>query len=207
MHLAGLRLHVEERVRRGRAILLLMVLSQALLACGTSGSPGTASEASVTLPSNELQVSSEALPEGKGPHEIPFEFECKEKSIWLPLEWSAVPSNTQEIAVVITVTQLAESSKGVESSLDTQWIIGGLMPSINALFVGPPPTNAFITGHNVQTPNCPPRGRRSGVSFNVFALPEGEPLRSFEEIALVTVEDIAERAIASGSLLTFYGAG
>jgi hypothetical protein len=194
------------------SVLFTCLVLQIFPGCGSSPGPNDAAHRTAAYPfqgattaKQNLDVSSSALPKGRGPHLIPWRYKCQEEAVWLPIQWSAVPPDTSEIAVVVTVTNFEDSPKGVETSLGTLWVIGGLRPNIDALFVGQPPTGAFITGHNVEIPNCPSRSGTSGISFNVFALPKGSPLHDFEAIGLPTAEDIAGRAIAAGSLLTLYG--
>lgn len=177
------------------------IICLAFVACGEDSNPRLASPSRAS----RLSVDSSALSEGNGQGlEIPLRYRCKEDWIWFPLEWSVVPEGTKEILLAITVTKIARREGAISSSLVTQWILGGLIPSTRSLRVGPLPSGAFITGHYKSAPNCPPRAKTSAITFTVYAMPTAHELQSFEAIGLATVEALNASSLASGSLLTLY---
>lgn len=184
-------------------LLITCGLSLAVLlaACGSSAEPAS-NDAELTE-RKVLSVRSSAITSNS---KVPSSYTCSEDSIWLPLEWSKVPVGTKKIVLGITVNRITREEGAVSASLDTEWIVGNLDPDLRRLPAGNLPSGAFITGHNVDKPNCPPRSRESGVVFTVYAIRSGLRLKSFENIALSTFERIESVTLASGLLATVYGA-
>jgi hypothetical protein len=125
--------------------------------------------------------------------------------VWFPLQWSGTPRETEEIVIIVTVNKVTKKARSVETSIATEWIIGGLNGYVRSLASRFLPSGAFITGHNVNSPNCPSPDQESFIVFKVLAMPEGHLLKSYEAIGLPTIEVLEASALASGSLLTVYG--
>ena len=156
---------------------------------------------------SELALRSPVLAEGARLPRIPLLYRCLDESIWLPIEWSEVPPATGEVVLVISVDELKKHGEAVESSGETEWIVGGLPPRSNSLRRGPVPNGAFISGHYASKPNCPSRREEHGIVFSVYAMPEGRHLVDTDPVDYPVVKDLAARALASGSLSTLYGGG
>jgi len=154
-----------------------------------------------------LQVSSSALDGGRGWERIPIKYVCKEESVWFPLEWSPVPEGAAEIAIAIILRELRRTDKGLESRVQTEWVLGGLHPSTRFVIPGRLPANAFLKGHNVNFDDCPSRSRDWGVVFQVHALSPENQLHEREAVGAVTIQGLEEVALASGSLSVIYGYG
>jgi hypothetical protein len=196
----------------GRAVHLLgrlfftascWVLASMLAGCGTP----EGSETSLNKRTGKmLSVRSPALPKGgSGLERIPRKYRCKEEAIWFPLEWSEVPSQSRDLAVVISVNRITRQRNAVTSALDTAWVIGGLDPGLRSLQVGNLPKGAFIKGHR-GGPDCPPKSRESGMIFAVYAIPSsGFHPTEVESINLATVKLLADSALASGWVAALYG--
>lgn len=156
---------------------------------------------------SELMVRSPALENGHASEKLPLRYRCSESFIWLPLEWGTVPEGTSEVVVTIVARTLHRRGNAVSSELFSEWVIGGLSPGTHVLYPGPLPSGAFVTGHNVNISNCPPRSQETGFVFTVIALPEGHQLQNIDSIDLSTIEDLEARALAKGYVLATYGNG
>lgn len=195
------------RQRRSAPLLALMAALFVLLGCGEERGTAASDEAGPTLGSSpqKLLVKTSALDNDQGLEKLPFRYRCSESAIWFPLEWGPVPEATDQIAITITASTLYRKGNAVSSELDTEWVIGGIHPGVRALYPGQLPSGAFVTGHNVNTSNCPPRSQETGFVFTVNALAEGQQLQNFEAINLKTIEELEAKALAKGSVLAAYG--
>ncbi|WP_306369813.1 YbhB/YbcL family Raf kinase inhibitor-like protein [Nocardiopsis sp. CC223A] len=112
-----------------------------------------------------------------------------------PLSWSGLPEETESLAVVVDDPEAAE----------VFWVLFDLDPQSGELRQNTVPAAARqglnSTGGAAYHPPCPEEDDPHGYRFTVYALsapldlPEGAELSS-------TLEAIADRAIARGSLVT-----
>ncbi|CAL9590198.1 hypothetical protein SUDANB121_05240 [Nocardiopsis dassonvillei] len=112
-----------------------------------------------------------------------------------PLSWSGLPDDTESLALVVDDPEAAE----------VFWIVYDLDPQTGELRQDSVPADARqglnSTGEAAYAPPCPEADDPHGYRFTVYALnapldlPEGAELSS-------TLEAIADRAIARGSLVT-----
>lgn len=134
---------------------------------------------------------------------IPSRYRCKERSIWFPLEWGQVPRRTGEIVVVIGVQKITRKGGGVSTQTVNEFLIGGLNPRMRKLQIGPIPKGAFITQYS--SPGCPVRQQESGLSFAVYAMPQGRHLQAYEAVGYSTLKALGQTALAKGSFGALYG--
>lgn len=182
-----------------RLVFLVTILSGVVVGCGTSE---RVEESRVQA---KLAVRSMAVTKGRYFARIPARYRCKEKEIWLPVEWKGVPGGTAEVVLAITARSIKREGRALSSTLLTEWIVGGLPPYDGAVVPGKLPSEAFITGHNVSTLDCPRESQETAFVFAVYALPFGRPLHSFEAIGQSTIEALEDRALGSGYILALYG--
>lgn len=186
-----------------RTLIGTFVLSACTVvsACGQSGALDNSFRDIVPL-----SVRSPAL--SKHSSRVPLirgSYRCKRNSIWLPLEWSKIPTGTREVVVAIVFRKIIEKNHGeLASALVTQEIVANLPPRTRQLRAGTLPRGAFIK-HHYAGGYCPSLNEQSGVVFTVFAMSDGHKLRKFEAIGTSTIDSLYRNALAVGSLAVFYG--
>lgn len=160
--------------------------------------------------SRPLEVKSPALTAGAT---IPSNYECREKSIWVPLSWGEVPNGTEEIVVAIGVNRLRREGNGVLSSLAGEWFISGLDSHRRTLKVGALPDGARLGTHAPPFGSLCPHGSAAvGLVFSVYAMPDADALGDLEGARIEaggveTVEALADEALAAGHFTALYRGG
>jgi phosphatidylethanolamine-binding protein (PEBP) family uncharacterized protein len=189
------------------SLLLLVGAFFVLQGCAEERGPATINDASPLRNSisSRLTVQTPALKNDQTLEKLPIRYRCSENAIWFPLEWGSVPDPTDEIVVTVIANTLYRKGNAVASRLYTAWVIGGIQPEVHTLHPGQLPPGVFLTGRNVNSPNCPPRSQETGFVFTVNALPEGRDHQNFESIGLSTIEALEAEALAKGHVLAAYG--
>src|SRR5579859_8040358 len=155
-------------------ILLFLTAAAALPAIALADPPPASNPAAPERPA--LQVRSTAFAAGR---EIPPKYTCDGTQTSPPLSWSAVPSGTQSIALLVDDP---DAPKGTF----THWLVTGISPTTTELAAGAVlPRGSFAAkngkGEAKYTGPCPPAGRHRYV-FRVFALDRAiQPPRSKDD--------------------------
>lgn len=145
-----------------------------------------------------ITVTSTAFTEGAM---LPTQYTCDGDDISPPLAWSAVPGQTQSIAV------LCEDPDAAHGTF-YHWGVYNLDPGTRMLDEGVPPTQGVQTVNDAtHTPGyagaCPPGGQTHRYIFTVYALdrplvlPEDSTVKQLKQV-------VQEHVLAQGSLMAHY---
>lgn len=174
-----------------RAAICLLLFALTLAGCSDAEEPSK----------RELRV---AVPIPDGGLLIPKRYECKERAVWLPIEWSRVPGDTAELILVMSISEMERGGRAVNSSLAGHVVIARLDPSLRRLRVGDLPDGAIL---KTDRPDliCPPSSNEYGLAFTVYALPEEFHFKRRQAVDLALIETLEESSTASGYALALYG--
>jgi Raf kinase inhibitor-like YbhB/YbcL family protein len=166
-----------------RRTLLALSLGLAMAACSSGGGGGATSGAgSGPGPSSTMTVSSTAFQPNAA---IPVRYTCKGANTSPPLRWSAPPSGTTELALVV-------DDPDAPGGTFVHWVLYGIPASQTQLAEGSVPSRA-TQGRNSAgsgyTGPCPPSGPAHHYRFTVYALsrspgvtPDDDPGRAIDAI-------------------------
>ncbi|WP_026117706.1 YbhB/YbcL family Raf kinase inhibitor-like protein [Nocardiopsis alkaliphila] len=142
----------------------------------------------------DINVTSPMMQEGR-PLPAAYTCEAEDDPVSPPLSWSGLPDDVGSIAVVVDDPQAAV----------VFWVIYDLDPQLVELRQNTVPADAKLaqnsSGDTAYGAPCPEEGDAHSYRFTVYALdgtlglPEGAALD-------LTLEGIAEQAVARGSLVT-----
>jgi phosphatidylethanolamine-binding protein (PEBP) family uncharacterized protein len=140
------------------------------------------------------------------PPRIPPGFVCDDSKVWLPLRWGLVPRKTKELAVAIVWSNIERSKEGMEAKVFEIWIMGGLNPSTQQLYVGQLPKDAFVTieHHHYPDPCSTFQAGEHQVTFRVYALPELNILNHSDLVTIDTLGKLEDVALAKGTFTGTY---
>jgi Raf kinase inhibitor-like YbhB/YbcL family protein len=129
---------------------------------------------------------------------IPEEYTCEGAEVSPPLAWSAVPSRTKSIAILV---EDPDAPKGTF----THWLVTGIPPTTTSLDQGAAlPAGAIVSKNDKGAAGyagpCPPSGRHH-YKFQVFALDIGLP-KGLTRLDLASA--IKGHVLASGMLVGTY---
>lgn len=182
------------------------VIATLLAACGDGDGDAPAEETASTTGSTtttaasgtpKLTVTSSAFKEGA---EIPVKYTCEGEGVSPPLEWSAVPEGTVELALVVDDPDAPDGTF-------THWILLDLKAELTAIAEGEVPAGAKegknSAGEQDWAPPCPPAGPAHHYRFTVYALDRDLTVEgSVPTSAYITA--IESAAGASGRLTALY---
>jgi Raf kinase inhibitor-like YbhB/YbcL family protein len=122
---------------------------------------------------------------------IPRRYSCEGEDLIPPLEWSGLPPETAEVAILV-------DDPDAPGGTFTHWVVWGVDPSAGGVSEGQVPEGAGQGSNDFGRSGyggpCPPRGRTHRYFFTLFAL--GEEI-SLEEGA--SAEEL--RAAVEGKIL------
>jgi hypothetical protein len=140
---------------------LLAVALAALAACSSSGGGGgtatTAPSTQRALPSS-MTVTSPAFKAGAA---IPVRYTCKGGNLSPPLQWTAPPSGTAELALVV-------DDPDAPGGTFIHWVMAGIPASLRRLEENGVPEGAREARD--YTGPCPPSGPVHHYRFTLYAL-------------------------------------
>jgi phosphatidylethanolamine-binding protein (PEBP) family uncharacterized protein len=141
-----------------------------LPAPGSHPAPKLSSSEQAALPVSDITLSSPAIVRvgSSSRYTIAGEYTCHGSDRSLPLRWSGVPTNTQELAL------FAISTRPVAGKLYFDWALAGIDPKLTGLGAGEQPPGS-IPGQNSAGHTgyalCPPGGQETYV-FSLYAIPD-----------------------------------
>ena len=152
------------------AAVLASVLVATLAGCGSSSPAKTVTTTAAkpaTAKPPKLDVKS-AVVVGE---RIPARYTCDGQSISPPLEWGAVPSNVQQLALFLVGVRPKPGTKGYTVSVE--WAVAGLSPTLHRLASGQLPAGAHVGvasgGHRYTL--CPAKGTTVHYQFELYGVP------------------------------------
>jgi phosphatidylethanolamine-binding protein (PEBP) family uncharacterized protein len=148
---------------------------------GSHPAPKLSASERETLPLSDIPLRSPAIAPVSG-SSISAQYTCHGTNSSPPLQWSGIPSDTKELALLVM------SSTPVNGQLFFDWAIAGLSPTLTGLQAGKLPPGAVTgrssTGHAGYS-ICPPTGKRESYVFMLYALPHSlSPKPSFDPASL-----------------------
>jgi phosphatidylethanolamine-binding protein (PEBP) family uncharacterized protein len=175
-----------------------------LVGCGGSNPSSTPNASSTPNPASSkssgpfaaIAVSSPAV-KGSSNAPLPARYTCDGKNISPPLEWSAVPAGTKEVAIVLINTTPGKSSIPFVG----EWALTGVSPSVHKLAAGEVPPGAhvgIVGGKATPYSVCPAKGEAASYQLAVYALrPTYKPGPKFMDSVLL--ETVASGPTQTGS--------
>jgi Raf kinase inhibitor-like YbhB/YbcL family protein len=127
--------------------------------------------------------------------QIPKEFTCDGAGTSPPLDWTGVPLETAELAIVM-----------VDSDADdfVHWVVAGLHPTGTGIELGSVPPSAVQAFNSFGDIGyggpCPPPGETHTYLFTIYALPE--PLGLAENLDTQLAVDLIRQAAIYPAFLT-----
>ncbi len=189
--------------RSWRLGVLAGALVMALAACSSGGGGGGGGGAATTAtgngpgPSSTMTVSSTAF-QANGT--IPVRYTCKGQNVSPPLRWSAPPSGTSELALVV-------DDPDAPGGTFVHWVLYGIPASQTQLAEGSVPSGA-TEGRNSAgsgyTGPCPPGGPAHHYRFTVYALSRSPRVKPGDD-PRQAIEAIRQAATAQGQLVGTFG--
>ncbi|MCL7453993.1 MAG: YbhB/YbcL family Raf kinase inhibitor-like protein [Anaerolineae bacterium] len=146
-------------------LLCVFALLTLLSACGTGSTAQPAPQAAI-----EIAVESEAFNDGAT---IPVQYTCDGADISPPLTWSAPPSGTESLVLIV-------EDPDAPGDVWTHWVAFNIPPGTHSLPEAVSPDGAATEGVGIQGKNCwqkigyggpcPPEGSEHRYFFRVYAL-------------------------------------
>jgi Raf kinase inhibitor-like YbhB/YbcL family protein len=169
----------------------------AVLACCALTACGGDEEVNAPVP-EAIEVTSSAF---AADEEIPVVYSCAGQNIFPPLEWTGVPDEAREVALVV-------DDPDAPRGTFTHWILFGLPTSTSSLDENSVPAGAKqaknSTGRAEYAGPCPPSGTHH-YRFTVYAL--DAPLELSDGAATgESLDAISEHAVAQGKLVGLFTA-
>lgn len=147
--------------RRRLHLALLALPLAALAACSSSGGGGGGATTAATTgqaPASTMTVTSSAFNAGAA---IPARYTCKGDNVSPPLQWSAPPSGTAELALVV-------DDPDAPGGTFVHWVMSGIPASQTRLAENTVPSGAREARD--YTGPCPPSGPAHHYRFTLYAL-------------------------------------
>jgi Raf kinase inhibitor-like YbhB/YbcL family protein len=169
----------------------------AVLACCALAACADGGEVTTDVPA-AIEVTSPAF---AADTEIPVVYSCAGRDISPPLEWTGIPEQAREVALVV-------DDPDAPRGTFTHWILFGLPPSTSSLAENAVPAGGKqavnSTGRAAYAGPCPPGGTHH-YRFTVYAL--DAPLDLNDGASLDEALDaISEHAVAQGRLVGLFTA-
>ena len=141
-----------------------------------------------------MAVSSQLGPRSGG---LSSRYSCKGADLSPAVTWAGTPPSTKEIVVVVRTL-----SRG---SLQTNWAVAGISPSVGSLRVGQVPQGAVVGRNSFGASGyrlCPPHDKQALIITGVYALSTPLRLRAgFGEGPIIEAAGSPDVAWGSTSLL------
>ncbi|HZD73938.1 MAG TPA: YbhB/YbcL family Raf kinase inhibitor-like protein [Actinomycetota bacterium] len=149
--------------RFAHLVLLGVALAATLTACGGSAGQDDRTVPNTTAPSQQapastMTVTSSAFQSGAP---IPARYTCKGDNVSPPLRWTAPPSGTAELALVV-------DDPDAPGGTFIHWVMTGIPASLTQLGENAVPEGAREVRE--YTGPCPPGGPAHHYRFTVYAL-------------------------------------
>ncbi len=171
--------------------------SQPTAAAGVDAGSATGDEATATT-IEPLRMSSAAIPEGG---EIPADHTCRGSDVSPPLQWTAVPEGTAELAVVV---------RDIDAEGFVHWVITGIPPDATGLAEGTPTAGAVEATNDFGRPGwagpCPPSGTHN-YEVQLYALAQASGVTEGQAGAAAAAQVEATPAFMSAVLSGWSAAG
>ncbi len=190
---------------RGGLVPALLMLALTLGGCGAAHHSAATQQPPLTVTMQRIVFRSPAL---NASSPIPAHYICSH-NIWLPLQWGALPSNTEELVLYTggfgSPRNIAVGAKF--TPLIAASLIIGLSPKLTGLPVGELPADTLRL---VQThvPVCPPRTGGREFVFKLFALSREQSISKSSlkyESPFRLLKRLYNEALAEGEFTTRYG--
>lgn len=147
--------------RRRYPLAFLSVALATLAACSSGGGGEAAATTAATTgpaPASTITVTSSAFSAGAA---IPVRYTCKGDNLSPPLQWSAPPSGTAELALVV-------DDPDAPGGTFVHWVMAGIPASQTGLAENAVPPGAQEARE--YTGPCPPSGPAHHYRFTLYAL-------------------------------------
>ncbi len=118
---------------------------------------------------------------GEGVQSIPATYTCDGKNTWPELEWTNVPSGTQELILLVLGMQ------PIDGALFYNWAVAGIDPATEGIEEGRLPQGAILgkNGFGKNGYSICPSGEAETYVFSLYALPRAlSPAKGFDPMAL-----------------------
>jgi phosphatidylethanolamine-binding protein (PEBP) family uncharacterized protein len=118
---------------------------------------------------------------GEGVQSIPATYTCDGKDTWPELQWSGVPSGTEELILFVVGMQ------PIEGALFFNWAVAGIDPATEGIEEGELPQGAILgkNGFGKLGYSICPQGEAETYVFSLYALPSSlSPAKGFDPLAL-----------------------
>jgi Raf kinase inhibitor-like YbhB/YbcL family protein len=149
-------------IRRLAHASLLVAALATLAACSSGGDEGrtvaTTAAPGQRAPTSTITVTSSAFRSGAA---IPVRYTCKGDNVSPPLQWTAPPSGTAELALVV-------DDPDAPGGTFIHWVMTGIPASLTQLGENAVPDGAREVRE--YTGPCPPGGPAHHYRFTVYAL-------------------------------------
>lgn len=153
---------------RPRLAGLIGVMLSVLAGCSSASSSHTSRTTADPHVENRARVvfKSPVVVAGK----LPVRYTCDGADLAPPLEWSAVPANTKELAIL--VLGLTPEPGTNTSAVSIEWAVAGIDPALHRLASGALPHGAHVgRGGKGRYDVCPPKGATEQYEFTLYAVP------------------------------------
>lgn len=166
-------------------------------AAGVDAGSATGDEATATT-TEPLRLSSTAISEAG---EFPADHTCRGADVSPPLEWTAVPEGTAELAVVV---------RDVDAEGFVHWVVAGIPPDTAGLEEATPLATAVEATNDFGRPGwagpCPPSGTHN-YEVRVYALSQASGVTEGQAGAPAAAQVEATPALMSAVLSGWAAAG
>lgn len=168
-----------------------------MLACCALAACGDGEEVTTQVPA-AIEVTSSAF---AADEQIPVVYSCAGRNISPPLEWTGIPEQAREVALVV-------DDPDAPRGTFTHWILFGLSPSTSSLAEDSVPQGAQqaknSAGRAEYAGPCPPSGTHH-YRFTVYALDAPLELDDGADTG-EALDAISEHAVAQGRLVGLFTA-
>lgn len=184
--------------RRRYHLAFLAVALATLAACSSSGGDGGGGGGAATTagsgqraPASTMTVTSSAFKQDAA---IPVRFTCKGENLSPPLQWTAPPSGTKELALVV-------DDPDAPGGIFVHWVMAGMPASLRQLGENAVPQGAQQVRE--YTGPCPPGGPAHHYRFTLYALGRSPDIQDKDPQEAISA--IQGAATAQGQLVGTFG--
>jgi phosphatidylethanolamine-binding protein (PEBP) family uncharacterized protein len=153
------------KLRNISALSLSMFVVVVVAGCGGGGT--SASEKPAILFGTPVLTATD---------QIPGNYRCDTRAVWVPLRWRGLPAGTQELVLYMVRfgNPTAHTGGQVKAEIKAEAMVVGLKPTLEGLSPGKFPAGSTLGIHaptNQQVSICPPKGVTQNLLFRIYALP------------------------------------